>query len=82
MATAQIQATLQYELRALADYEATFSELLEHLEERNAALGRNAFSADQEEDLQLYCWTLHHCKSRGMPFGGSRVPEAPDDIGA
>jgi hypothetical protein len=82
MATAQMRAAVQHELRALADYDATLAELLDHLEERNEAFGGNRFSNDQEEELQLYCWALRHCKSSGLPFDASQVPEALDDIGA
>ena len=83
MATAQMRAAVQYELRALADYGATFGELLDHLDEQSGRLGSSRLSDDQEEELQLYCWALHHCKSNGFQFGASRVPRAlEDDIGA
>jgi hypothetical protein len=82
MATAQMRAAVQYELRALADYDATLAELLDHLGERSEAFGSNGFSEAQEEELQLYCWALRHCKSSGLPFDPSQVPEAHDDIGA
>jgi hypothetical protein len=83
MATAQMRAAVQYELRALADYDATLAELLDHLDERNDGFGGNRFSDDQEEELQLYCWALRHCKSTGLTLGASRVPRAlEDDIGA
>ena len=79
MATAQVRAAVQHELRALADYDATFSELLDHVDARNATLGNKGFSEDQEEDLQLYCLTLCNRKSGSA----SRVPTGlDDDIGA
>jgi hypothetical protein len=83
MATAQVRAEVQYELRALADYDATFSELLDHVDERNGTLGSKGFSGDQEEDLQLYCWVLCNRKSGGPPSGAGRIPAGlDDDIGA
>jgi hypothetical protein len=82
MATAQMQATLQDELSALADYGATLTELLEHLGEQDGTLGTR-LSGDQEEELQLYCWALHYCKSHGFEFGADRIPKGlEDDIGA
>ena len=82
MATAQMRATVQHELWALAGYDATLAELLDHLDERNDAFGGNRFSDDQEEELQLYCWALHHRKSSGLPFDTSEVAGThEDDIG-
>lgn len=80
MATAQAKATVQHELRALADYGATLTELLEHLDDQNGTLGRSGFSSDQEEELQLYCWALNNCKSNG--FGAGLPSALEDDIGA
>ena len=43
------------ELRARAEYGATHSELLDHLDKLDRRLGSGGFSDDQEEELQLYC---------------------------
>ena len=72
MATAQMQATLQDELSALADYGATLTELLEHLGEQDGTLGTR-LSGDQEEELQLYCWALHKRQSSGLLWGQAKV---------
>ena len=83
MATAQKMGAAQGELRALAGFGATFGELLDHLDERVQGRGRRGFSADQEEELQLYCWAAHKSQSEGSGWGDDEVA-APlgDDIGA
>ena len=68
------EGPVQHELRALADYGASLTELLEHLDEQNGTLGSSGFSSDQEEELQLYCWALNNCKSNGF---GAGLPERP-----
>jgi hypothetical protein len=54
------------ELRARAAYGATYSELLDHLDEQDRRLGSGGFSDGQEEELQLYCWAFPKCESSGL----------------
>jgi hypothetical protein len=82
MATAQVVAAAEDELRARADYGATHSELLDNLDEQDRRLGSGGFSDDQMEELQLYCWSFPKCESSGLLFGVTRVWGTQDDIGA
>jgi hypothetical protein len=83
MATAQKMGAAQGELRALAGYGATFGELLDHLDDRVQGLGRTGFSDDQEEELQLYCWTAHRSQSDGSARGETGIAgPLEEDIGA
>ena len=83
MATAQKMGAAQGELRALAGFGATYGELLDHLDERVQGRGRRGFSADQEEELQLYCWAAHKSQSEGSGWGDIEVAGSlGDDIGA
>jgi hypothetical protein len=82
MVTAQTSASAQRELRALTDDGATLAELLGHLDEQRRQLGGSSFSDDQEEELQLYCWALHKCRSSGLVLGEAAVwGDLEDDIG-
>ena len=81
MVTTQTRASAQRELRALADEGATLAELLGNLDEQSRHLG-SSFSDDQEEELQLYCWALHKCRSSGLVLGAAAVwGDLEDDIG-
>jgi hypothetical protein len=83
MATAETIDSAQLELSALADYGATFPELLDHLDVQNRRLGRSGFSDDQEEELQLWCWALQKSHSSGARSGPTQVWGGfEDDIGA
>jgi hypothetical protein len=82
MATAQAFAETRLALRELADYGATFAELLDNLDEQNRRLGRADLSDGQEEELQLYCWALRKGQSSGALSGPARVwGGLEDDIG-
>jgi hypothetical protein len=81
MVTTQVSDSARRELRAFADDGATLAELLGHLDEQGRRLGSN-FSDDQEDELQLYCWALHKCRSSGLVLGATGGwGDLEDDIG-
>lgn len=83
MATAHTIGKTQHELRALADYGATFSELLDHVDEQSRKLGGSDLSKGQAEELELYCWALHKGQASGAGSGPARVwGGLEDDFGA
>jgi hypothetical protein len=83
MTTEKTWAAVRHELRALSDHGATLAELLDHLGQQNRRLGSSSFSDDQEEELELYCWALHKCRSNGLVLGATGVwGTLEDDIGA
>jgi hypothetical protein len=83
MATEQTAAAMRQELRGLSDCGTSLAELLDHLGEQNRRLGKEGFSDDQEEELQLYCWALHKGQSSGALWGSATVlGGVEDDIGA
>jgi hypothetical protein len=56
-------------LRARADENATFPELLDYLEVQNCRLGRRRLSDEQHDELSIYCWALVCSRSRPFAYG-------------